>query len=252
MVYPKTIGWPEGRTLVAPRGWQVTKFAGGLDHPRQALILPNGDVIVAEARTQLKPDVEPEQARARHMARGYGFSANRLTLLRDADGDGIAEQRHVLREGLNQPFGMQYADGRLYVANTDAVLSFPIAPARPRSRGRRARSCPCPLAVTTTIGPATCYSRPMAGRCMSRSARPPMLPRTGWTRKSGARRFWRSIWRADVSGFTPRACATRWAWTGRRGRARCGRRSTSATIWATTSRPTIWSGCVKAALWLAL
>ncbi|MDY0958565.1 sorbosone dehydrogenase family protein [Sphingomonas sp. CFBP8993] len=135
MVYPKTIGWPEGRTPVAPRGWQVTKFAGGLDHPRQALVLPNGDVIVAEARTQLKPDVEPEQARARHMARGYGFSANRLTLLRDADGDGIAEQRHILREGLNQPFGMQYANGRLYVANTDAVLSFPYRPGETQIAG---------------------------------------------------------------------------------------------------------------------
>ena len=135
MVYPRTIGWPEGRTPVAPRGWRVTKFAGGLDHPRQALILPNGDVIVAEARTALKPDLEPEQARARHLARGYGYSANRLTLLRDADGDGVAEQRHVLREGLNQPFGMQYANGRLYVANTDAVLSFPYQPGQTQLTG---------------------------------------------------------------------------------------------------------------------
>ena len=123
--HPRTIGWPEGRKPTAPRGYQVTKFAGGLDYPRQALLLPNGDVLVSEARTKPKLDADPEVQRGQALSKTTGFSANRLTLLRDADRDGVAEQRFVLREGLNQPFGMQYADGRLYVANTDGVVSFP-------------------------------------------------------------------------------------------------------------------------------
>ncbi len=126
--HPVTIGWPEGRTPTAPRGWEVVRFAGGLDYPRQALLLPNGDVLVAEARTLPKLDAEPEVARGQALAKTTGFSANRITLLRDANRDGVAEQRFVLRSGLNQPFGMQYANGRLYVANTDGVISFPFQP----------------------------------------------------------------------------------------------------------------------------
>ena len=130
--HPRTIGWPEGRTPVAPRGYQVVKFAGGLDYPRQALLLPNGDVLVAEARTKPKLDAEPEVQRGQALSKTTGFSANRITLLRDADRDGVAEQRFVLRDGLNQPFGMQYAGGRLYVANTDGVVSFPFQPGQTR------------------------------------------------------------------------------------------------------------------------
>jgi len=130
--HPRTIGWPEGRTPIAPRGYKVQKFAGGLDYPRQALLLPNGDVLVSEARTKPKLDAEPEVERGQALSKTTGYSANRITLLRDADGDGVAEERFVLREGLNQPFGMQYAGGRLYVANTDGVVSFPYQPGQTR------------------------------------------------------------------------------------------------------------------------
>lgn len=130
--HPRTIGWPEGRTPVAPRGYEVVKFAGGLEYPRQALLLANGDVIVAEARTKPKLDADPEVQRGQALSKTTGFSANRLTLLRDANRDGVAEQRFVLREGLNQPFGIQYADGKLYVANTDGVAVFPYQPGQTR------------------------------------------------------------------------------------------------------------------------
>ncbi|WP_315760858.1 sorbosone dehydrogenase family protein [Sphingomonas sp. Y38-1Y] len=133
--HPRTIGWPEGRTPTAPRGYQVVKFAGGLDYPRQALLLPNGDVLVSEARTKPKLDAEPDVQRGQALSKTTGVSANRITLLRDADGDGIAEQRFVLREGLNQPFGMQYAAGRLYVGNTDGVVSFAFKPGQTRIDG---------------------------------------------------------------------------------------------------------------------
>ncbi|WP_031394000.1 PQQ-dependent sugar dehydrogenase [Sphingomonas sp. STIS6.2] len=130
--HPKTIGWPDGRKPVAPRGYEVIKFAGGLDYPRQALLLPNGDMLVAEARTKPKLDAEPDVQRGQALSKTTGFSANRITLLRDADRDGVAEQRFVLIEGLNQPFGMQYANGRLYVANTDGVVSVPFSPGQTR------------------------------------------------------------------------------------------------------------------------
>ncbi|WP_342657077.1 sorbosone dehydrogenase family protein [Sphingomonas sp. NY01] len=130
--HPRTIGWPDGRKPVAPRGFEVVKFAGGLDYPRQALLLPNGDVLVAEARTKPKLDADPEVQRGQALSKTTGFSANRITLLRDANRDGVAEERFVLREGLNQPFGMQYANGRLYVANTDGVISFPYQPGQTR------------------------------------------------------------------------------------------------------------------------
>jgi len=145
--HPKTIGWPEGRKPVAPRGYEVVKFAGGLDYPRQALLLPNGDVIVAEARTKPKLDADPEVQRGQALSKTTGFSANRLTLLRDADRDGVAEQRFVLREGLNQPFGMQYVGGRLYVANTDGVVSFPYQPGQ----------------TTITAAPKTLMTLPAGG-----------------------------------------------------------------------------------------
>jgi len=130
--HPKTIGWPDGRKPVAPRGYEVIKFAGGLDYPRQALLLPNGDMLVAEARTKPKLDAEPDVQRGQALSKTTGFSANRITLLRDADRDGVAEQRFVLIDRLNQPFGMQYANGRLYVANTDGVVSVPFSPGQTR------------------------------------------------------------------------------------------------------------------------
>ncbi len=130
--HPKTIGWPDGRKPVAPRGYEVIKFAGGLDYPRQALLLPNGDMLVAEARTKPKLDAEPDVQRGQALSKTTGFSANRITLLRDANRDGVAEQRFVLIDGLNQPFGMQYANGRLYVANTDGVVSVPFSPGQTR------------------------------------------------------------------------------------------------------------------------
>jgi len=130
--HPKTIGWRDGRKPVAPRGYEVIKFAGGLDYPRQALLLPNGDMLVAEARTKPKLDAEPDVQRGQALSKTTGFSANHITLLRDADRDGVAEQRFVLIDGLNQPFGMQYANGRLYVANTDGVVSVPFSPGQTR------------------------------------------------------------------------------------------------------------------------
>ncbi|MGZ8305599.1 MAG: sorbosone dehydrogenase family protein, partial [Allosphingosinicella sp.] len=121
-------GWRGARPEPA-RGLEVVAFAEGLDHPRWLHVLPNGDVLVAEtnaperpAKTGLRAKIEGFMMRK---AGAAGPSANRITLLRDADGDGVAEIRSVFLSGLNSPFGMALVGGDLYVANTDAVVRFP-------------------------------------------------------------------------------------------------------------------------------
>lgn len=124
------IGWPVGTTPVAAPGTRVAAFAGGLDHPRWLYVLPNGDVLVAESNAPPKPDdskgIKGWVTGLVMKRAGAGVaSANRITLLRDSDGDGVADFRSVLLEGLNSPFGMALVGNDLYVANTDAVLRFP-------------------------------------------------------------------------------------------------------------------------------
>jgi glucose/arabinose dehydrogenase len=128
--YPVVTGWPEGAKPRAPKGYEVIEFARSLDYPRQLLVLPNGDILAAEAKTVFRTggDKTPEKIRGQAISRAAGTSANRITLLRDTDGDGVADWRSVLVDGLNQPFGMAAIDGRLYVANTDGLVSFAFEP----------------------------------------------------------------------------------------------------------------------------
>ena len=115
------VGWPEGKTPVAPDGFTVRKFASDLRHPRWIYILPNGDVLVAEAEDYSKD----EEERTRQINSDH--SANRITLFRDKDGDGIADERHTFLKDLFQPFGMALADGHLYVANSDSIVRYPYS-----------------------------------------------------------------------------------------------------------------------------
>ena len=123
-------GWSPGALPQAAAGTQVQRFAGELDHPRWMHVLPNGDVLVAETNAPVRPDDVPGikgwVMRLVMSRAGAGTpSANRITLLRDTDGDGVADQRSVFLTGLNSPFGMALVGDALYVANTDAVLRFP-------------------------------------------------------------------------------------------------------------------------------
>ena len=123
-------GWPPDSTPQAAPGTKVAAFARGLDHPRWLYVLPNGDVLVAETNTPPKPD-DAKGIKGWLMglimkrAGATVPSANRITLLRDTDGDGVADVRSVLLDGLNSPFGMALVGNDLFVANTDAVLRFP-------------------------------------------------------------------------------------------------------------------------------
>jgi glucose/arabinose dehydrogenase len=126
------IGWSaNGKPKAAP-GMAVNAFANGLDHPRWLYVLPNGDVLVAETNAPPKPE-DSKGIKAWFTERimkeaGAGVpSANRITLLRDADGDGIAETRSAFLEGLNSPFGMALVGNDFYVANADALVKFPYS-----------------------------------------------------------------------------------------------------------------------------
>jgi glucose/arabinose dehydrogenase len=138
--HPKVIPWPADKTPQAPDGLKVTAFVRDLENPRWIYVLPNGDVLVAQSRTMPKPP-KPEKEQAKPPEKQEkdkkkkegmkksktvtGDSPNIITLLRDADGNGEPEVKQTLLEGLNQPFGMALVGDRLFVANTDALMSFP-------------------------------------------------------------------------------------------------------------------------------
>ena len=124
------IGWQSGAKPSAAAGFTVSAYAAGLEHPRWLYVLPNGDTLVAETNAPPKPDdakgIKGFFMKMIMKKAGAGpKSPDRITLLRDTDGDGVAETRTVLLKGLKSPFGMALVGDQLYVANTDAILKFP-------------------------------------------------------------------------------------------------------------------------------
>jgi hypothetical protein len=150
-VAPAT-GWPAGETPVPAAGTRVNAFATGLDHPRWLYVLPNGDVLVAETNA-------PPQPEANRGIKGWFFrryqkkagaavpSANRITLLRDTDGDGVADARSIFLDSLYSPFGMALVGATFYVANSDAVVRFAYA------RGETRITQPAVKVVDLPAGP---------------------------------------------------------------------------------------------------
>jgi glucose/arabinose dehydrogenase len=127
----KVVGWKDGETPTVPQGLKIQALATGLQNPRSVYPLPNGDVLVVESR---KPEGEPKKrpkdfimGLIESFATGSGKSgpSNRITLLRDADGDGKPEVRTVFLDHLNSPFGVALVGDELYVANTDAIVRYP-------------------------------------------------------------------------------------------------------------------------------
>ncbi len=127
---PTAKGWAAGQLPQTAVGLKVNRFAEGLKHPRWIEVLANGDVLVAESMSVSNP---PKSVYDRVMhatmrrARALGESANRITLLRDSDGDGVAEKRSVFVANQRQPFGMAHVGDTFYVGNTDGVVAFPYA-----------------------------------------------------------------------------------------------------------------------------
>ncbi len=127
---PTAQGWAPGQVPMAAPGLKVNAFARNLDHPRWIYCLPNGDVLIAESSTVPGPVKTVFGLATRATMQRAGAivpSANRITRLRDADGDGVAEIQAPFMEGLNQPFGMALVGDTFYVGNTDGVMAFPYA-----------------------------------------------------------------------------------------------------------------------------
>jgi len=136
-------GWPAGKAPIPAAGLKINEFAGGLQHPRWLYVLPNGDVLAAESDS---PGTDKTGGNLRgkiqellmKKAGSETPSANRITLLRDIDGDGIADARTVLLTGLYSPFGMAFANGELFITNADGIVAYRFQPgqtkldARPR------------------------------------------------------------------------------------------------------------------------
>ncbi len=123
--FSKVIGWSDGKTPVAPAGFVVTKFADSLDNPRWIYVGSNGDIFVAESNTILTGIKKIGAKISRKIkTQNYGESANRITIFRDSNKDGVFESRYIFAEGLNQPLGMLILKNHFYVANTDALLMF--------------------------------------------------------------------------------------------------------------------------------
>ncbi|OZC02174.1 sorbosone dehydrogenase [Rubricoccus marinus] len=131
--FATAVGWPGGKTPEAIAGAEVQAFASGLDHPRWMHVLPNGDVLVAETNKPPNPDPPGGikaivQKSLMENAGALAPSANRITLLRDTDGDGVADVRTPFLTGLSSPFGMQLVGEDLYVAFYNALVRFPYTP----------------------------------------------------------------------------------------------------------------------------
>jgi glucose/arabinose dehydrogenase len=136
----KAVGWSGQAQPQAAAGLKVVRFADKLVHPRWLYVLPNGDVLVAETNGPERPDdgKGPKAWVTKQFQKKAGAtvkSANRITLLRDTNGDGVADQRFVFAEGLNSPFGMALIGDQFYVANTDAVVRFPYREGQTRLVG---------------------------------------------------------------------------------------------------------------------
>jgi glucose/arabinose dehydrogenase len=140
--------WQKGQTPKAASGLRVVAFAQGLKHPRWLHVLPNGDVLVAEAASEPAKSWWPRTLVQNMVQRRSGSiveNANRISLLRDADGDGVAEQVAVFLEGLRQPFGMALVGDQLYVANTDSVVRFPYRTGETRITDKGTRLIDLPV-----------------------------------------------------------------------------------------------------------
>jgi glucose/arabinose dehydrogenase len=146
----KATGWKADDAPTPAAGLTVTRFADGLNHPRWLYVLPNGDVLVAETNGPAAPEDNPGGLRGWFMKRFFHEagadvpSANRITLLRDADGDGRAETQTVLMDSLSSPFGMALIGDQLYIANADALVRVPYNPGDTRIAARPTRVADLP------------------------------------------------------------------------------------------------------------
>ncbi|NMH27956.1 PQQ-dependent sugar dehydrogenase [Flavobacterium silvaticum] len=135
--FSSVIGWKADEKPIAPKGFTVTKFADGLENPRWIYVAPNGDIFVAESGTRIPKQKRSDEKDEFFKSKAQNFgSANRITLFRDKDKDGVYETKSWYLSGLNQPFGMLILNNYFYVANTDELLRFPYNPTETENKSK--------------------------------------------------------------------------------------------------------------------
>jgi glucose/arabinose dehydrogenase len=135
MSVPRAVGWKPGENPTVPSGLRIQAMASGLMHPRIVYPLPNGDILVVESNSPGTEPFRPKdyiQGKVKARAGAAAKGGNRITLLRDANGDGVPELKTVLVDHLHSPYGVAWIAGKLYVADTDAILAFPFTPGQTR------------------------------------------------------------------------------------------------------------------------
>ena len=236
---PTAKGWPQGLTPTAAPGLKVNAFARGLKHPRWIHVLPSGEVLVAEAlmtAVPVKSFFDYAMFSTLKRAAAVGPSPNRITLLSDKDGDGVAEIRNVFLDGLNQPFGMALVGDTFYVGNTDGLVAFPYAAGARRIAAPGRKLIDIQDRWTLDAQPAR---QPRRRQALRRRRLAHQHRRRRHGRRGGQGGDLRARLKSGGSRSSPAACATLSASPGSRGPALYGRRSTSATASATRRRPTI-------------
>jgi glucose/arabinose dehydrogenase len=149
MKIAEPVSWGEQKPTV-PQGYSITAIAHDLKIPRQTLVLPNGDIIVSEGRGGTEAKLKPKDVIAGYIkvkGNTQVKGGNRLTLLRDADGDGVYEMQTVFAENLNAPYGLAFANGKLYVANQDALVSFDYVTGQTKATGAPTKLADLPAEV---------------------------------------------------------------------------------------------------------
>ena len=200
-------GWVEGDKPKPAKGLAVTAFARGLDHPRWLYVLPNGDVLVAESNAPERPDEDRGLKSmffkmAQTQAGAGVLSANRISLLRDADGDGTAETKMVFLRGLKSPIGMALVGHDLYVANTDSLMRFPYEEGATQIDAPGVKVTDLPANEPNHHWTKTLLATRTARGFMSASARTAMWARTDSTRKRAGRQS-----SSSTSSQANRACS---------------------------------------------
>lgn len=231
---PEPTGWPEGRKPTPAPGLAVGAFAAGLDHPRWMYLLPNGDVLVAETNAPPKQGGGiTDWVMGLLMKRaGAGTpSANRITLLRDANGDGVAEGRSTFLTGLNSPFGMSLVGDTLYVANTDAVVAYPYRAGQTRITAPPRRIAPLPG------GPNHWARNVIAGPDGSR-----LYVTVGSASNIGEKGLEREVMRAAILEINPQTGATRIFASGLRNPNGLAFEPVSGALWTTVNERDMLGG----------
>ena len=208
----KVVGWKKGETPKVAQGLKIEPLATGLQHPRSLYTLPNGDVLVVESKAPPAAAIK----RPKEIIMGYielwatsggnTGESNRITLLRDTNGDGIPDSQSIFPDHLNSPFGVALVGNDLYVANTDAIVKYPYKEGDTKITAPGETLTPLPGGPIDHTGPRASSPARTASCSMSASVPTATSPRTAWRPSTTAPTFSRSIAPPAVSASSRADC----------------------------------------------